>query len=121
MPEKLSEAAVLAVVGVAVVLVALTILMLAVMELSRLASGDKKNKGKAAPNVLQRQGLSKGSIAAMAVAMALAMEERETAFTMGDGKAPASRPVVSPWAAAGRERLMRSRTKTGHKWGRPSN
>ena len=115
MPEKLVEAAMLAVVGVAVVMTGLTILMLAIMVLCRLVPGDKE---KAASRVLQEQGLSKESIAAMAVAMALAMEEQKTGSTIGDGKAPASRPVVSPWAAAGRERLMRSRTKTEHKWSR---
>ena len=108
----------LAVTGVAVVLVGLTILMLAVLVLCRLAPGDKENKEKAAPNVLQGQGLSKESIAAMAVAMALAMEEQNTGSTVRHDEAPVPRPVVSPWAAAGRERLMRSRTKTGHKWRR---
>jgi Na+-transporting methylmalonyl-CoA/oxaloacetate decarboxylase gamma subunit len=118
MPEKLPEAAMLAVTGVAMVMTGLTILMLAVMVLCRLVSGDKDNKEKSAPNVLQRQGISKESIAAMAVAMALAMEEQKTASTIGHDEAPVPRFMVSSWAAAGRERLMRSRTKTGHKWRR---
>jgi Na+-transporting methylmalonyl-CoA/oxaloacetate decarboxylase gamma subunit len=119
MPEKLPEAAMMAVAGMAAVLVALTILMLAVMVLCRLMPGDKENKKKAAPNVLQGHGVSKESIAAMAVAMALAMDEKKPTSTIGHDEAPVPRPMVSPWAAAGRERLMRSRTKTGHKWRSP--
>ena len=115
MPEKLVEAAMLAVAGVAMVMAGLTVLMLAVMVLCRLVPGDKE---KAASKVLQEQGLSKESIAAMAVAMALAMEEQKTGSTIGLDEAPVPRPLVSPWSAAGRERLMRSRTKTGHKWRR---
>lgn len=116
MPEKLPEAVIIAVAGIVVVLIALTILMLAIIVLSRLAPREKQNT---APRVLQAQSLSTQSIAAMAVAVALAMEEQKTAVAIGHDEAAVPRPVVSPWAAAGRGRLMRSRAKTGHKWGSP--
>lgn len=120
MPDKLPEAAVLAGAGVTVVFVALTILMLAIMLLSRLAPRDKPNKADTPPTVLQQQTLSTESVAAMAVAMALAMEEQKPTFSVGDDKVPVPQPVASPWAATGRERLMRSRAKPGRRWGKPS-
>jgi Na+-transporting methylmalonyl-CoA/oxaloacetate decarboxylase gamma subunit len=117
---NLAEAATIAVLGVAVVMSALTILMLAIMVLTRLAPGKKENGEKATLEVVQGQSPSKESVAAVAVAVALAMEEQEADKIRGRGKSPVSRPVASPWASAGRERLMHSRRKPGQKWGRPS-
>ena len=120
MTERLAEAAMLALIGVVVVLVGLAILMLAVMVLCRLAPGNKKNKEEIAPRIVEGQSPSKESIAAIAVAVASMMEEHEAASASEHGEAPAPRPVASPWAAAGRERLMGSRRKAGHQWGRSS-
>jgi Na+-transporting methylmalonyl-CoA/oxaloacetate decarboxylase gamma subunit len=118
--DQLAEAATIAVVGVAVVMIALTILMLAIMVLTRLAPGKKENKVEATIKAVQGQSPTKESIAAMAVAMALAMEEEEKASSHGGPQTVASGYTVSRWASAGRERLMNSRRKTGQKWGRPS-
>lgn len=121
MPDKLSEALVLAGAGVTVVFVALGILMVAILLLSRLSPRDRQDKEDSAPSVPQEQRLSKESVAAMAVAMALAMEQQENASATRTLPAPMSRSADSPWAATGRERLMRSRAKPGRGWGRSSN
>jgi Na+-transporting methylmalonyl-CoA/oxaloacetate decarboxylase gamma subunit len=117
--DRLAEAATIAVLGVAVVMTALTILMLAIMVLTRLAPG-KENKEEATIEVVQGQSPTKESIAAIAVAMALAMREKGAASTHGGPQAVAPRHAVSRWASAGKERLMGSRRKPGQKWGRPS-
>jgi Na+-transporting methylmalonyl-CoA/oxaloacetate decarboxylase gamma subunit len=118
---QLAEAATIAVLGVAVVMTALTILMLAIMVLTRLAPGKKENKEEEATiEVVQGQSPTKESIAAIAVAMALAMREKGAASTHGGPQAVAPRHAVSRWASAGKERLMGSRRKPGQKWGRPS-
>jgi Na+-transporting methylmalonyl-CoA/oxaloacetate decarboxylase gamma subunit len=117
---NLAEAATIAVVGVAVVMTALTTLMLAIMVLTRLAPGKKENKVEATIKAVEGQSPTKESIAAIAVAMALAMEEEEKASSHGGPQAVALGHVASRWSAAGRERLMGSRRKPGQKWGRPS-
>ena len=119
MTGQLAEAATVAVVGVAVVMTALTILMLAIMVLTRLAPG-KENIEEATSKLVQGRSPTKESVAAIAVAMALAMREKGTASTDGGPQAVAPRHAVSRWASAGRERLMGSRRRTEHKWGRPS-
>jgi Na+-transporting methylmalonyl-CoA/oxaloacetate decarboxylase gamma subunit len=117
MPENLPEAAIMAGAGVAMVFVALSILMLAIVLLSRLGPDAGK---KAAPGETQVAGPTRETIAAMAVAMALATEERRTASPLRPASPPVPQPEVSPWAISGRERLVRSRTNTGHRWGRSS-
>jgi len=101
-------------------MVALTILMVAIMLLTRLAPGKKGNGEIEIPNATEGDRPTKESIAAIAVAMALAMKEQEAGKIRGHDMSPDSLPVASRWSAAGRERLMRSRRKTGQKWGRPS-
>lgn len=118
MREQLWEAATIAVVGVAVVMATLTILMLAIMLLTRLFPG--KNGAIEMPKVMEGDEPTRESVAAIAVAMALAMEKKES-----DSSGRHTQPVdsghqVSRWTSAGRERLMRSRRKPGQKWGRSS-
>lgn len=111
MGDQLSEAATIALVGVAVVMVALTILMLAIMALNRLAP-DKKKKGSTGmemPTALDEDEPGKESVAAMAVAVALAMEGQREGHNRGHGESPVSLPLTSRWSAAGREQLMGSR------------
>ena len=120
MRGQLGEAALLIVVGMAVVMTALLILMLAIMLMTRLFPGEKANGDREMIKVMEGVEPTKQSIAAIAVAMALAMKEQETRNISGHGESPVSRPVASRWSAAGRERLMGSRRKTEHKWGRPS-
>ncbi len=118
MSENIQEAVTIALAGMATVLVALTILMTAITLLSRLSSRERgqRQMKNSVPEVTQGRSPGNESIAAVAVAMALAMEEERTADSIGYHQAPASGPAVTRWAAAGRERLMGSRTKTGHEW-----
>lgn len=112
MGDRLSEAATIALVGVAVVMVALTILMLAIMALNRLAPDKKKKKGSTGmemPTALEEDEPVKESVAAIAVAMALAMEGQKEGHNHGHGESPVFPPMASRWSAAGRERLMGSR------------
>jgi len=118
--DQLWEAATIAVVGVAVVMTALTVLMLAIMLLTRLFPGKKGNVEIAMFKATEGDGPTKDSIAAIAVAVALAMEEQKAGKISQPGESPVSRPVASRWSAAGRERLMGSRRKTEHKWRKPS-
>ena len=62
------------------------------------------------------------TIAAVAVALALSMQKDRIAPSEGVMGAvpPSGAAAGSTWAAAGREQLMRSRGKVGHKWGRRS-
>ena len=120
MREGLWDAATIAVVGVAVVMTALIILMVAIMLMTRLFPGKKLNGEKEMTKVMEGDEPTKENIAAIAVAMALAMKEQEAGNISGHGESPFSGPVTSRWSAAGRERLMGSRRKTEHKWGKPS-
>jgi len=116
--DEIAKAATIAVVGVAVVMTALTTLMLAIMVLTRLAPGKKEGAEKRTLEEVQGQSPTKENIAAIAVAMALTMEEKEAALTVRGAQAAAPGHEVSRWASAGRERLMHSRRKPGHKRGR---
>lgn len=120
MRDEVWEAATIAVIGVAMVMTALTVLMLVIMVLTRLAPGKKESKVEATSEVAHRQIPGKESVAAIAVAMALAMEEEEKGSSHRGPQTIAPGHTASRWASAGRERLMRSRRKTGQKWGRSS-
>jgi Na+-transporting methylmalonyl-CoA/oxaloacetate decarboxylase gamma subunit len=120
MREQLGDGALIAVVGVAVVMTALTILMLAIMLLTRLFPGKKDSGEQEMTRLMEGDEPTKESIAAIAVAMALAMKEQEAGNISGRRESPVSGPVASRWSAAGRERLMGSRRNTEHKWGKPS-
>ena len=118
MPENLPEAALMAGAGVAMVFVALSILMLSILLLSRLSPDARK---KATPGETQVAGLSRETIAAVTVAIALATEEGRAVSPPQPVSSPVPQPEASPWAVSGRERLVRSRTNMGHRWGRSSN
>jgi Na+-transporting methylmalonyl-CoA/oxaloacetate decarboxylase gamma subunit len=120
MREQLGEAALLILVGMAVVMTALVILMLAIMVMTRLFPGKDISGEKEMTKVTEGDGPTKESIAAIAVAIALAMKEQEAGKIRGHDMSPDSQPVASRWSAAGRERLMGSRRNTEHKWGKPS-
>jgi len=118
--DELAKAATIAVIGVAVVMAALTTLMLVIMVLTRLAPGKEEDAEKGTLEEVQGEGPTKENIAAIAVAMALTMEEKEAALTVRGAQAAVPGHEVSRWASAGRERLMHSGRKPGHKWGRRS-
>jgi len=103
-----------------VVMTALVILMLAIMLMTRLFPGKDVRGEKEMTKVMKGDEPTKESIAAIAVAVALAMKEQEAGKIRGHDMSPDSQPVASRWSAAGRERLMGSRTNTGHKWGKSS-
>jgi sodium pump decarboxylase gamma subunit len=122
MGEKLAEAALLVVVGMAVVFAALFILMVAIMILNRLfPDRDKRTEGPALAEAIVSEESEREIVAALAVAVAKAMEketevipEQRTTSALG----PSGEP--SRWAASGREQAMRSRGKAGRQWGRRS-
>ena len=125
--EELLDSAILVVVGMAVVFVGLSILMVASMIMIKIFRPKEENGGNrnTAPEVALSDGpgeASKGTIAAMAVGLALSMEEgnvisvrepRGATSVMATG-------ATSTWAVAGREKQMRSRGKAGHQWGKRS-
>lgn len=128
MTENLTEAAILTVLGVLVVFVSLTSLMVAIILLSRLTSRKAAEATTKAPATeVQEISISgmepvpgKESIAAIAVALARSMSESETVRPKRhEGPLPPG-ATSSKWASAGREELMRSRRKVGHRWGRAS-
>lgn len=102
------------------VMTALTILMLAIMVLTRLAPGKKENKVEVTTKAVEGISPTKESIAAIAVAMALAMEEEQKGSSHRGPQTIAPGHTASRWVSAGREQLMRSRRKAGQKWGKPS-
>lgn len=125
--EALWESALLVVVGMAVVFSGLFILMVAATVVVRLPQRNN-NRGAAkqsnAESVPPAEHRERGSeaIAAVAVALALSMQ-KEGAAPSGRAMSavlPSGAPAGSTWAVAGREQLMRSRGKVGHKWGRRS-
>lgn len=120
MREQLADGALLVLVGMATVMTALLILMLAIMLMTRLFPGKKLNGEKEMPKVMEGDEPTKESIAAIAVAMALAMKEQEAGNISGHGESPITGHVASRWSAAGRERLMGSRSNREHRWGKPS-
>ena len=114
--------AILTVIGM-VVFVGLTILILAIMVLQKVASG--KKTGVEIRQTVSKTGESehpsKASIAAMAVGLAWLMEEGEAASARGqEAMAPVRGAGEGSWIIAGRERQMRSRGKVVRQWGRPS-
>jgi Na+-transporting methylmalonyl-CoA/oxaloacetate decarboxylase gamma subunit len=117
---QLKDAATIAVVGVAVVMTALIILMVAIMLMTRLFPGKKLNGEKEMTKEMKWDEPTKETVAAIAVAMALAMKEQESGNVSGHAESPVSGPVASRWSAAGRERLMGSRSNRQHKWGKSS-
>jgi len=99
---------------------ALTILMLAIMLMTRLFPGKDVSGEKEMTKVMEGDEPTKESVAAIAVAVALAMEEQKAGKVSQPGESLVSQPVASRWSGAGRERLMHSRRKPGQKWGRTS-
>jgi Na+-transporting methylmalonyl-CoA/oxaloacetate decarboxylase gamma subunit len=122
MSEDLAEAALLILIGMAVVFAALVILMVAIMIINRLAPDRaKKAEGPVLLEAIQSEDSEKGRIAAMAVALAKAMERDQEVISeqrMMGVVGLAGEP--SRWAASGREQAMRSRGKAGRQWGRRS-
>ncbi len=118
--HALGEGALLIVVGMLVVFAALFILMVAIMIMNRLFP-EKEKKEVAQPPYFELGASEKERIAAIAVAMAKAMEGEEAALTeqRGVNEAGGSNEA-SRWAVAGREQAMRSRGKAGRQWGRRS-
>ena len=122
MGEKLAEAALLVVVGMAVVFAALFILMVAIMILNRLfPDKGKKTEGPALVDGILSEESDREKVAVLAVALAKAME-RETEVVPEQRTTSALGPSGEPsrWAASGREQAMRSRGKAGRQWGRRS-
>jgi len=123
MGERLGEASTLIGVGMAVVFAALVILMTAIMIINRLAPDKgKKAGGPVLPEAIESEDSRRGRIAALAVAVAKAMQrekeivpEQRTMGTVGWTGGPSSR-----WAVSGREQAMLSRGKAGRQWGRRS-
>jgi sodium pump decarboxylase gamma subunit len=120
--EALKEGSLLIVVGMLVVFVALFILVVAIMIMNRLfPEKAKKAEEPAVLEAVETDGSERERIAALAVAVAKAME-KENEYALGRGVVG---QVVwsgeaSRWAASGREQVMRSRGKAGRQWGRPS-
>ena len=127
--EALLDSALLVLVGMAVVFSGLFILMVAATIVVRFSrrNGDNNTGGaeRSAPEVVPSTdtGEPRGeTVAAVAVALALSMQKAVIAPServMGAVPSPGSLSG-STWTAAGREQLMRSRGKVGHKWGRRS-
>ena len=120
MREQLTDGGLIAVVGITVVMTALVILMLAIMLMTRLFPGKDVRGEKEMTKVMKGDEPTKESIAAIAVATALAMKEQEAGNTSGHDDSSISGPVASRWSAAGRERLMASRGKKEPKRWKPS-
>jgi Na+-transporting methylmalonyl-CoA/oxaloacetate decarboxylase gamma subunit len=120
MREQLGDAALIALLGVTVVMVALAILMLAIMLMTRLFPGKKDSGDEEMTKVMRGDEPTKESVAAIAVAVALAMKEQGAGNISGHAESPVSGPVPSRWSAAGRERLMGSKRNTEQRWGKPS-
>lgn len=121
--EKLVEAVTLIGVGMAVVFVALAVLQLSIIAINRLAPERvKKAGGPVLLEAVQSEGSERGRIAALAVAVARAMQ-RENEATPGQGWMSTGGRTGEPsrWVVSGREQAMLSRGKAGRQWGRRSN
>ena len=120
MTERLADGALLIVVGMAVVMTALIILMVAIMLMTRVFPGKDVSEEEDTTRVMEKDQPTKQTVAAIAVAVALAMKEQEAGNTSGHDDSSISGPVASRWSAAGRERLMASRGKKEPKRWKPS-
>ncbi len=118
MTDRLGEAAMIALVGVAVVMATLAILMVAIMLITRLAPASNKRGEKAVSEAEEWRDQEKEQVAAIVVAMALAMEGETP--QQGGQPAGASKHSSGRWGSSGRERLMAARRAAGRDWGRPS-
>jgi sodium pump decarboxylase gamma subunit len=122
MSNDIWDAVILIVIGMAVVFAALIILMVAIMLLNRLfPDKGKKTEEPTLVEAIVPEESEREKVAALAVALAMAIEQSETAWEkqidLGD-RAPLVE--ASRWAVAGRESAMRSRQKAGRQWGRRS-
>src|SRR4030042_4392186 len=125
--EELIGAAILVVVGMAVVFVGLSILMVASMITIKIFRPKEENgvNQNTAPEVALSDGpgaASKGTIHAMAWGLALSMEKGDV-ISVGEPRGATSvmaAGTAGTWAVAGREQQMRSRGKAGHQWGKRS-
>ncbi len=128
MTDNLTEAAILTVVGVITVFVALISLLVAIVLLSRFASGKAAESRVVSPSTAEEAGPQvheepepdKETIAAIAVSLARGMTDTAARPTKRETGWTAQPAISSQWARAGREELMRSRRKVGHRWGKPS-
>ncbi len=120
MRDDLLQASAIAAVGVVVVMVVLTILMLAIMMMTRLTSvrNQKERRDMGIHGGFGEDGPREEDVAAIAVAVALAMEQQKAGRICQDDKASVSQPKTGRWPAAGKERLMSSRQEAGRRWGR---
>ncbi len=119
MGDRLSEAAILVVVGMAVVFAALVILMVSIMIVSRLAP-ERAKKAEAQSPASGNEMTDKEKIAAIAVAIARLMEQDETPAEKCGINASRYCNDTGRWLAFGREQTMHSRRKAGRQWGRRS-
>ncbi len=121
MAGEIAEAAALAVVGIATVLSALAILMVATMVVMRVVQG-RREESKEIPEPdpdPDRERFPAGErVAVIAVAVALAMQKEQAASPARVGTTSMTHAAVNQWQTAGRQRLMRSRKKAGRQWGR---
>ncbi|MBN2098859.1 MAG: OadG family protein [Dehalococcoidia bacterium] len=122
MSEDLAEAALLILMGMAVVFCALVILMSAIMIINRMTPDrGKKAEGPVLLEATESEDSDRGRIAALAVAVAKAMErEQEVTPEQGMVSAVGWAGEPSRWVVSGREQAMRSRGKAGRQWGRRS-
>ena len=120
--EAMGEGALLIVVGMAVVFAALVILMVAIMIINRLfPDKGKKSDGPALVGAIVSEQSERERVAALAVAVAKAMEKDQEVISEQRMMGPVGwAGEASRWAASGREQAMRSRGKAGRQWGRRS-
>ncbi len=119
MRESLVEAAILVLVGMAVVFAALVILMLAIMIVSRLTP-EKARKGEAQHPAFETDVPGNEKIAAIAVALARHMEDSKARAEDNEIDVVLRSGEAGRWLTFGREQAMRSRRKVGRQWGRRS-
>lgn len=120
MAGEIAEAAALAVVGIATVLSALAILMVATMVVMRVVQGrgeESKEIPEPEPDPDRERFPAGERVAVIAVAVVLAMQ-KEQAASPGRDTTSMTHAAVNQWQTAGRQRLMRSRKKAGRQWGR---
>jgi sodium pump decarboxylase gamma subunit len=118
----MGEGVLLIVVGMLVVFAGLAILVVAIMIMNRLfPDKGKKAEEPASAESMVAEESERGKVAALAVAVAKAMESgREGIPEQGTISAVGPSAEASRWAASGREQAMRSRGKAGRLWGRRS-